>query len=75
VVLSVTDAVKHFPITQGIVRQKVIGQVRAGRRCLLRPARGETLGLVGESGCGKSTLSRVLMGLLPATSGRSLLGQ
>ncbi|MDF2968241.1 MAG: hypothetical protein K0Q93_2019 [Nocardioidaceae bacterium] len=32
VVLSVTDAVKHFPITQGIVRQKVIGQVRAVSR-------------------------------------------
>ncbi len=31
--------------------------------------KGETLGLVGESGCGKSTLSRMLMGLLPITSG------
>jgi peptide/nickel transport system ATP-binding protein len=31
--------------------------------------KGETLGLAGESGCGKSTLSRVLMGLIPATSG------
>lgn len=30
---------------------------------------GETLGLVGESGCGKSTLSRMIMGLLPITSG------
>ena len=31
--------------------------------------RGQTLGVVGESGCGKSTLGRVVMGLLPATSG------
>lgn len=31
--------------------------------------KGETLGLVGESGCGKSTLSRMIMGLLPITSG------
>lgn len=30
---------------------------------------GETLGLVGESGCGKTTLSRMLLGLLPSTSG------
>jgi oligopeptide/dipeptide ABC transporter ATP-binding protein len=30
---------------------------------------GETLGIVGESGCGKSTLARMLVGLLPPTSG------
>ena len=34
--------------------------------------RGKTLGVVGESGCGKSTLGRVMMGLLPATSGQIL---
>ncbi len=32
--------------------------------------RGETLGLVGESGCGKTTLSRMILGLVPATSGK-----
>jgi len=32
-------------------------------------ARGETLAIVGESGCGKSTLGRLLLGLLPASSG------
>lgn len=30
---------------------------------------GETLGIVGESGSGKSTLARLLVGLIPATSG------
>ena len=30
---------------------------------------GKTLGVVGESGCGKSTLGRVVIKLLPATSG------
>ena len=30
---------------------------------------GTTLGIVGESGCGKSTLARMLVGLLPPTSG------
>lgn len=32
-------------------------------------APGETLGIVGESGCGKSTLARMVLKLLPATSG------
>jgi oligopeptide/dipeptide ABC transporter ATP-binding protein len=32
----------------------------------------ETLGVVGESGCGKTTLGRVIMGLIPPTSGRIL---
>jgi len=36
-------------------------------------AAGETLGLVGESGSGKSTLGRVVVGLLPATSGHSTI--
>jgi peptide/nickel transport system ATP-binding protein len=31
--------------------------------------RGETVAIVGESGCGKSTFARILMGLVPATSG------
>ena len=32
-------------------------------------APGQTIGLVGESGCGKSTLARLLVGLLPPTTG------
>ena len=32
-------------------------------------APGSVLGIVGESGCGKSTLARLILGLLPPTSG------
>jgi peptide/nickel transport system ATP-binding protein len=35
----------------------------------LAVAPGEVVGLVGESGCGKSTLGRLVVGLLPMSSG------
>lgn len=38
----------------------------------LKIPEGKTLGVVGESGCGKSTLGRVMIRLLPATSGEVL---
>ena len=34
---------------------------------------GSVLGVVGESGCGKSTLARLILGLMPATSGDVLV--
>ena len=67
--LQVRNLVKYFPVTQGIVFKRTIGQVRAVDGVSFDLAGGETLGVVGESGCGKSTLARVLMRLEPHTSG------
>jgi oligopeptide transport system ATP-binding protein len=68
-ILQVQNLVKHYPVTQGILFKKTIGQVRAVDGVSLDLKSGETLGVVGESGCGKSTLARVLMNLEKPTGG------
>ena len=68
--LKVVGLVKHFPIRLGVVRQKVVGQVKAVDGVDLELYPRETVGLVGESGCGKSTVTRVLMALEPPTAGK-----
>ena len=45
------------------------GTVKAVDDVSLDIYEGETLALVGESGCGKSTLGRVILNLIPPTSG------
>ena len=50
------------------------GGVRALDDVTLSIARGEIVGLVGESGSGKSTLCRVLVGLMPPSSGSVSFG-
>jgi oligopeptide/dipeptide ABC transporter ATP-binding protein len=67
-ILRVRDLVKNFPIRSGLFR-RTVGQVQAVSGLSFDVGRGETLGLVGESGCGKSTTARMLLRLLPATSG------
>ncbi|MGH2736706.1 MAG: ABC transporter ATP-binding protein [Actinomycetota bacterium] len=61
---------KYFPITQGIVFQRKVGNVHAVDGIDLEIYPGETLGLVGETGCGKSTTARLLMKLYDVTEGQ-----
>ncbi|MGC5288238.1 ABC transporter ATP-binding protein [Micromonospora sp. DT231] len=68
-ILEVRELVKHYPVTQGVVFKKTVGQVKAVDGVSFGLRAGETLGVVGESGCGKSTLARVLMNLEKPTAG------
>jgi oligopeptide transport system ATP-binding protein len=68
--LEVSDLQMYFPITQGIVFERHVGDVRAVDGVSLSIRRGETLGLVGESGCGKSTTGRSIVRLYRPTGGR-----
>ncbi|MFO1079682.1 MAG: dipeptide ABC transporter ATP-binding protein [Reyranellaceae bacterium] len=68
-VLQVDGLVKHFPISRGLIRRKLIGQVRAVEDVSFAIRRGETLALVGESGCGKSTTGRLVLRLMDPTAG------
>jgi peptide/nickel transport system ATP-binding protein/oligopeptide transport system ATP-binding protein len=70
-ILQVRNLVKHFPVRAGLLR-RIAAEVHAVCGLSFDVGRSETLGLVGESGCGKSTTGRLLLRLLPATSGAVL---
>ncbi len=72
ILLEVKNLKMYFPITQGILIQRHVADVKAVDGLDFFVRKGETLGLVGESGCGKSTTGRAILQLYRPTAGQVL---
>ncbi|HKX10185.1 MAG TPA: ABC transporter ATP-binding protein [Stellaceae bacterium] len=70
--LDVRGLRMHFAVTEGVLRRRSIGEVKAVDGIDFTIRRGETLGLVGESGCGKTTTGRCILRLEQPTAGKML---
>ena len=70
--VEVRDAIVQFPVESALaarLRRREPLKVTALDGVSLSIGPRSSLGIVGESGCGKSTLARMLVGLVPLTSG------
>ncbi len=70
-VLELVDVERTFQVSRGLWKKEK--KLHAVKGVSLAVRKEDVLGLVGESGCGKTTLARMLLGLLPPTSGRILI--
>ena len=69
VLIDIKGLEMYFPITEGLIFQHKVGDVKAVDGISFSIRKGETLGLVGESGCGKSTTGRAILQLYRPTAG------
>lgn len=67
--LEVKNLKKYFNLRGGFFSQSSAGTIKAVDDISFSIKKGETFGLVGESGCGKSTTARVILRLIPHSSG------
>lgn len=72
VLLRVQDLAKHFTLTRGgrEARGWEVGTLPVIQGVSFEVRRGETLAVVGGLGSGKSTLARLVLHLIPPTSGK-----
>ena len=68
--VSVRNLKKYFPIYQGVIIQRHIGNIKAVDDVSFDIYAGETLGLVGETGSGKTTVGRTMLRLYEPTDGK-----
>ena len=68
--LEVNNLKMYFPVTEGVIFQKKVADVKAVDDVTFSINKGEALGLVGESGCGKTTTGRCILQLYKPTSGQ-----
>jgi oligopeptide/dipeptide ABC transporter ATP-binding protein len=69
VVIEAENLTKYFPVTEGVLLRRTVGQVKAVDGISFKIKRGETYSLVGESGCGKTTTARIVLMVETPTSG------
>ncbi|RJQ59223.1 MAG: ATP-binding cassette domain-containing protein [Desulfobacteraceae bacterium] len=67
-ILEVQNLVCHFPV-RGTSFWGGKKRLRAVDGIDFEVFRGETFGIVGESGCGKSTTAKLVLNMIPPTSG------
>ena len=72
--IKVRSLRKAFPVREGTVLRKKVGEIVAVDDISFDVFEGETLGCVGGSGSGKSTLGRLILNLIRADTGSVRFG-